>query len=526
MSKKESRLRNSILNLSASLGGQLLITIMRFVVRTVFISTLGKEYLGINGYFADVIRMLSLTELGFDTAITFKLYKPLAEKDDQRVRVLLKFYKMAYRAVGCTIMGLGCLLIPLLPYLIKNYDKLAVIGINVPLVFILFLLQTVCSYLFFAYRSTIMKANQKRYILDIADYAITILTNTVQILVLIFLKDFIIYTATVVVFNILKNLLNAYISQRMYPQFFIKEKESLTKEEVIDLFKDCGALFIYKINGVVLKATDNMVLGAFAGMAVVGLYSNYLLFYTTIKQFVRKFYSAVKASTGNLFAVETIETRYRFFQTMNYLTIVIYGTAAVGISVCANELIHVWIGDSYLIAQPFSVLIGMEILFAGLKQNLGQIRTVTGVFRQAWTRPILSIVINITASIILVQFWGVYGVIVGTLLADFCTNLMIDPKVIHKYSFDNYKPVSEYYKKNAVYVLILFLVGAADMWICTHLFVGHGWFSVILHIVIVAVTVPGVYVLIYRNTQECKYLMKLAGNVLKKIKRVLGRRLG
>lgn len=519
MQKKElSRTGNSILNLMSSLGGQLLITICKFVVRTVFINTLGRSYLGINGYFSDVLNMLSLTELGFDTAINFKLYKPLAEHDTKRVRLLMKFYKVAYRVIGLVILTVGLLLIPLLPHIIKDYSRLADIGINAPLVFVLFLLQTVCSYMFFAYRTAVMKANQKKYVLDVADYAVTIITNIAQILILIYIRDFIIYTAAAVASTIIKNMVNAIIAEHYYPEFFIKEKDSLSREEIMDLFKDCGALFIYKINGTVLKATDNLVLGAFVGIATVGLYSNYLLFYTTIKSFVRQLYTAVKASTGNLFATEGIETQYRFFQTMNYLTILLYGTAAVGVAVCANELITTWIGASYLIAQPFSILIGIEILTVGLKQNLGQIRTVTGVFRQAWKRPILSAIINLVSSVVLVQFMGIYGVILGTILADVLTNLLVDPMVIHKYSFNNYRPVSEYYKKNIRYVLLLTCVGAFDMWVCSRLLVGHGWFSVILHILIVSVTVPAVFIAIYWKSQECVYLRSIFKRILGKVK--------
>ena len=516
MAKSNSRTKNSVLNLLSSIGGQLLVTVFKFVVRTVFIHTLGKSYLGINGYFSDILNMLSLTELGFDTAINFKLYKPLAEHDDKRVRVLLKFYKLAYRVVGLVILSLGLLLIPALPILIKDYDRLVEIGINAPLVFVLFLLQTVFSYLFFAYRTAVMKANQKKYILDVADYFVTIAANISQIAVLVLTRDFIIYTATAVFFTIVKNGVNAVIAQKYYPQFFIREEESLSKEEVRDLFKDCGALFIYKVNGTVLKATDNMVLGAFVGMAMVGLYSNYLLFYTTIKSFVRQLYTAVKASTGHLFATENVETQYRFFETMNFLTIILYGTAAVGVSVCANELITTWIGTDYLIAQPFSILIGIEILTNGLKQNLGQIRTVTGVFRQAWKRPILSAVINLVSSVIMVQFIGIYGVILGTIMADVLTNLSIDPKIIHKYSFNDYMPVSTYYKKNLLYILILFIAGAVDMWLCSTILTGHGWLSVMVHIIIVALTIPTVFVGLYWKTGECIYLRSVAKRILGK----------
>ena len=515
---KKSRITYSIINLMSSMGLQLFSTILKFAVRTVFIHTLGKEYLGINGLFSDILTMLSLTELGFDTAINFKLYKPLADNDEKRIRILMKFYKQAYRAVGIVILLLGIALIPLLPKLIKDYDSLSVLGINAVVIFLLHIFSTVSSYLFFAYRSAIIKADQKKYILDIVDIVIEIVNSIAKIVVLVFLKDFTLYTATVIFFTIIKNFINAVISQKFYPYVFQKEKESISKEEFHGLIKDCGALFVYKINGVVLKATDNMVLSTFIGLAIVGMYSNYLLVFTTLRTFLYKIYTSVKASAGNLFATASMETKYNFFQTINYLTVVLYGTAAVGISVCLNELIEVWAGEEYVIAQPFSILIGIELLFYGLMNNLGQIRNITGAFRQMWFRPILGAIINIITSVILVQICGIYGVIIGTITATILTNFLVDPMVIHKYSFKNYKPVSEYYKKNIMYFVILVLVGALDMFICNHLLVGYGWLSVISHAFIVVVTVPGVYIVFYRKTQECQYLLRISGSVMKKVK--------
>ena len=112
-----------MLNLLTGTASRLLQTVLRFVVRTIFIYTLGKAYLGINSYFYDVLSMLSLAEFGFASAIHFRLYKPLAEKNDKRVRVLLKFYKLAYGIVGISILLIGLSLIPFLPSLIKDYDK-------------------------------------------------------------------------------------------------------------------------------------------------------------------------------------------------------------------------------------------------------------------------------------------------------------------------------------------------------------------------------------------------------------------
>jgi hypothetical protein len=254
-------------------------------------------------------------------------------------------------------------------------------------------------------------------------------------------------------------------------------------------------------------------------MEAVGQYSNYLLLYTTIKSLLNKIYSAVKASAGNLFATQGIAVRYRFFLTMNYLTMVFYGTAAVGVAVCADELIETWIGTEYMIAKPAAILIGIEILFEGIRQNLGQMRTITGVFRQAWTRPLMSILINIIASIALVGPLGIHGVLLGTIIANILTNFLVDPSIIHKYSFDNYRPVSEYYVRNMAYILELFAVGAVDMWLCGKVFVGHEWFSVFIHIIIVGISVPAVLIALYWRSDECEYLWSIAKRILRKVKR-------
>lgn len=513
---KNSRTSNSIRNFTTGVFSQIVMILLRFVCRTVFIATLGKEYLGINGLFSDILTMLSLSELGLDTAINFKLYKPLSENDVPRLRVLMKFYKNAYHVIGIVILLLGVLLIPFLPILIKDYDSVSALGINPVLVFCLFLSHSASSYLFFAYKGAILKADQQEYIISLVNLISQLVLITFQIVSLIVFKDFILYTILSIVVSVLANLTSTIITKKKYKNVFIKTGDKMSKEEKKDLFKDLGATFVYKANGIVLKATDNLVLSAFIGIAIVGIYSNYLLIYTTIKTLLAKFFSAVKASMGNLYAKESIEKRYAFFEVTNYLTFILYGTAAVGIAVCADELLTVWLGTSFIIPAPFSVLIGIEVLFAGIKTSLGQIRNVTGAFRQMWFRPLLGVVINLTVSIVLVQFMGIYGVIIGTIVADITTNFAVDPTVIHKFSFESYKSVGHYYKKQFVYMAVLTLVGVVDYLICRVMLTGLGWFSVILHAVICGISVPLVFCLLFKNSHEFNYLFSLGKNLIKK----------
>lgn len=512
---KVSRTKNSVINILTGFFGSFLSIALRFVTRTVFVRTLGASYLGINGLFADIITMLSLTELGFDTAINYKLYKPLADGDIPRIQAIIKFYRYAYLVIGSLIAIIGCFLIPFLPYLIRDYSSLPQLGINAVAIFSLYLAESVSSYMFFAYASAIVNADQKSYLLNIISYIITVMQSLTQIIILVFVRNFMLYTATGIVFIVIRNILNAVIAKKHYPYVFEKNDNFLNKDEIFDLFKDIGAIFLFKLNIVVLKATDNLVLSSFAGLTVVGLYSNYLLIYNSTKSILYKLYASVKASTGNLFASSDVEKKYEFFNTMNFLTVIIYGTAAVIIAVLADDLIATWIGQDYVVNKPLSFLIGIELVFSGLKENLGQIRNVSGVFKQAWYRPIIGVIINIVVSVALVQVWGIYGVIIGTITSDIFSNFLFDPILIHKYTFNNYRPVRLYYQKNILYLLILFFVALIDFYICKIITI-HGWLGIIIHGIICFSSVPLIFTLLFYQSNECKYLFSVGKRIINK----------
>ena len=117
-----SRTKNSVLTMVFSGIRQILTFLLAFVSRTVFIYTLGAEYLGLNGLFTNILQFLSLTELGIGSAIAFYLYKPLATHDVERIKIIMRFYKSCYRIVGLSMLGLGCLLMPFLSKLV-NLDQ-------------------------------------------------------------------------------------------------------------------------------------------------------------------------------------------------------------------------------------------------------------------------------------------------------------------------------------------------------------------------------------------------------------------
>jgi O-antigen/teichoic acid export membrane protein len=514
--KTNSRTTNTIYNFTSSIGGQLITIIMQFVVRTVFINTLGKSYLGINGLFSNILSMLSIAELGVGSAILYKLYEPIAKEDHHRIALLMKFYKTAYRVIGMAVAGVGLCLIPFLPNLINDYDKLEALHINIVFIFILYLLKSVSSYLFFAYKSAIVKANQKEYLLNIVSYAFTIGAGILQIVFLLIYPKFEVYVLIMVLQIILQNIICAKMSDKMYPYINEKTEDKISFTEVKGIFKDCAAIFLYKLNTVVLKATDNIVLSAFLGLEVVGMYSNYYVFYSTIHTLFNKIYNAVSHSLGNLHTGNNLKHEYKVFESVCLIAAILGGTACVGIAVVADEFVGVWIGSDWILPQPFSFLLGLELYTMAIRGALSRYRNTMGLFRQAKFRPLAGMIINLVVSVALVNIWGICGVLVGTIVADWTTFMWFDPLIVHKYGFKSEFPVKRYFAKTVKYFAVIIVIGAADMFICNNVLVGFGWLSVIVHGIICGITVPAALIALSIKNAEGQYVYNIGMGYVKK----------
>ena len=155
--KNAGRLKKSANNFLAGILNRIVSIILSFAIRTVFILFLSKDYLSVNGLYSGILTMLSFAELGFGTAITYSMYKPLAEKNIGKLRQLIRLYKRVYFIVGAVILVLGLSLIPFMDLIIKNKPDIP----GLTFYYIIFLLNTVFSYWFFAYRTAVFNADQR-----------------------------------------------------------------------------------------------------------------------------------------------------------------------------------------------------------------------------------------------------------------------------------------------------------------------------------------------------------------------------
>lgn len=424
-----SRVKNSFYNVAAGFLGQFISLAFSFVTRTVFIYTLGNGYLGLNGLFTEVLSVLSLAELGFGTAIVYSMYKPLAQGDEDKVSSILAFYKKIYRIVGMVILFVGLLLIPFLRYLIKLDIE---VPINYIVIYVLFLLESVSSYLFFAYKSSLLTADQKNYIAKKYDYICSGVFAVIEVVILCVTHNYYIYLVARIMRNITYNLVVSAIVNKRYSYINNRNSNDLSHEEKTSIYKNVYALSISKVSGTVLNSTDNLVISSVLGISFVGLYSNYSYITTIIATSVGLVFSQIIASIGNLFAESTLEHRRLVFGRLKFVNFFLVSFATVCLTILINPFIELWIGKEYLL-HDFDLYIIMGAFFVRQMENcVFSFRVGSGAFQEKKYVPLLSAFVNLVVSIILVNVLGLSGVFLGTIISRLTTTFLVDPVIVHR----------------------------------------------------------------------------------------------
>lgn len=442
------RIKNIINNIVFGVGGTFITSLLGFVSRTVFIHTLGIVYLGVNGLMISVLSMLSLAELGVGTAITFSLYKPLAENDTEKINSLMVFYKKVYRVIGLVVFALGLIVMCFLEYIIKDYQAIS----NLQLIYFIFLVNTSYTY-FFSYKRTLITADQKAYLLVPFTTGFYLLMVAVQIVVLIAFKNYIIYLLIQLAVKLAENIvINRYIDSKFT---FLKNKisQKIPKNELEVITKNVKAMFLHKIGDYAVNGTDNIIISAFISIKIVGLYSNYALLIAIVNKFLRIIFHSTTASFGNLIAKETKEKSFQTFKVFNFLGFWIFGWATVCFYNLLNPFISLWIGNSYIIEQAIVNIVLVNFYLVGMRVPLSIVKMAAGVYSQDRYLPLIQAVVNLGFSMLLVQYWGLAGVFTGTVISSVTVVCWYRPLVVYKYVFAT--SPKRYFIKYAVYGVVV-----------------------------------------------------------------------
>lgn len=502
--QQKGRVQKTLYNLLSSFGFRLLGIITAFLVRTVFIRCLSADYLGVNGLYSNILSMLSLTELGFGTAMIYSMYKPLAGKNQEKISQLLELYKTVYRVVGTVILALGLLLIPFLDYLIKDAPDIQ----GLTFYYILFLLDSVSSYWFFSYRNSILQADQKAYVLTGYQSVFNIVKTVLQIILLLIFRSYTIYLLTQIGCTIAQNIAIAFRVQREYPNALAKPAIHLPDAERKKIFRDVRALMLQKISFITLNSTDNIIISSFVGVTWVGLLSNYMILIDAITGLLSQVTASVSASLGNYFAENDRDSGYDIFKRIEFLNFWLYGFSMIALMVLMDPFITIWLAVDYTLGTWVAISLAIRFFVEGYMNTMSVFRSTLGLFAYGQALPLVVTAVNIVLSIALSYVWGIAGVLIATPISRLVVQVWYNPLLIHRKGF--HRSVLPFYTRCALRVALL-VVAAIITMKCVGMIVATGVTMVnFTFAVLVAAVIPNlIFLTAFFRTEEFTYFVNL-----------------
>ncbi len=507
----DSRTKNTTRNIVFGFIYRIINLILPFISRSIIIFYLGTNYLGIGSLFTSLLSFLSLAELGMNSAIVFAMYKPIAENDLKTIGKYLKYYRKMYRLIGLIILVVGVLLLPLLPYLTKS-DTPA--DVNLYLLYSIYLLNSVISYFIAGYRQSLLTAYQRNDIIDKISTLVMIGVRIIEILVLLYTKNFYYFAFVQVVGTLTTNVFVSKITRKMYPQIVCDgELSDVQKKEIT---KKLSGLFGTKLNSIVVNQADTIVISTFLGLTVLGKYSNYFYIMNSVAGFIIMIFTSMTASIGNKIASDPIEDSYILFKKISFINTWIVGWCSICLLCLFQPFMMLWSDVSGQdISLPLYIAIFMSIYFYvyQVQRTLLAFKDAAGLWYEDRFRPYISMIINVVFNIILVIFFGLIGVIISTIIA-FGISLPWCNYIVFKNLF------KKSHLKNLLKIVLDFLVfsivGIITFFMCDFFDYSLQWFVVRL---LICIVLPNVLlVLFYHRTKEFIDLYTL---VIQKINRII-----
>jgi O-antigen/teichoic acid export membrane protein len=503
-----SRTKNATRNIIWGLVEKTISLLCPFILRTIIIYYLGKNYLGLNSLFSSILQVLSLAELGFNMAIIYCLYKPLANEDTKGICALLNLYRKIYRVVGIVILSVGLSLIPFLKYLIKGGCPEQM---NVYVMYILYLCNTVFSYFFYGYKQALLIAAQRNDLLSKRATVVKLVAFIAQVVLIVLTRNYYFYIIVTTLSTIANNLLNAVITNKIFPNY--KCKGQVSSQQRKDIFKNCLSLLGMRISTVVVDSASSLILSAFIGLTAVAVWGNYIYIMQSIIAIITIFFSSLTAGIGNSLALESVDKNYKDFEKITFVNKWIAGVCSICFLCLYTPFMSVWMsGDSEMIYS-----IGMVVLFS-LYFYINQMRKVilvykdaAGVWRQDKWRPIVVAIVDIILSVILVNLLGSYGVIIAMIIA-----LLISTpwETWSVFRFVFKLKSKNYYLECILHLMITICIGVATWLICSLIKFSGIW--LVLICAIISFIIPNIcYYFVYRNKKEFRYFMEYVNKIFK-----------
>jgi O-antigen/teichoic acid export membrane protein len=404
------RSRKAFLNILSALVYQIVAIICGLITPRLILFNFGSTYNGVINSATQFLSMINILTLGITGATRVALYKTLSLGDSLGTSRIMKATKMYMRKVGVCIIGYIAILCLVYPYIshndlsaLENAALIAIVGIGI-----------FAQYFFGISNQTLLQADQASYIIYVLDiFKSVINTICVAFLIKIGASIFVVKLGSSIVFLITPIIMEIYVAKKYHLTSKCKPDNTGIKER--------GSVAFLSIANLVHNNVDLVLLTLFTDAKIISVYTVYYLVVGKIRSLMQICTTGMEAAFGNMWAkgeIKTLKKNFRGFEYMMFtFTAVIFS--------CVGMLILPFIKrytsgivDVEYVRVDLAILVTVAEALYCIRQPYMTLVQATGHYRQTRNGSAVEAVLNLSISLILIQFMGIAGVFIGTVVAN------------------------------------------------------------------------------------------------------------
>lgn len=390
------RAKRSFFNAFSGLFSQFVSVALGVIIPRLVLVQLGSEANGLLSATQQALVYLDLLESGIGTAALQALYKPAAEQDRAAVSGIFNAIRREYAKVGIAYAALVCGLSVLFPFFIKTELPFFTVLLTVLLggmgQAVRFLLQA-------KYR-VLLQAEGRGYVLTNANLLLTVSISIGKIILLICGLSLIAVQLLCFLCGLLQTALLTLYAKKQYSW--------------LD-----RAVLVHQISGLIFQNTDVLLLSVVCGLKTTSVYSMYVMLFGMVGTAVSAINGSVSFVLGQTYHTDRAHflRLYRAFETYNMaLTFALYLTADVFI-LPFLKLYTAGVTDISYLDPVLPHLFVCTYLLSNGRAAAQRVIEYAGHFQKTQNRSVIESVINLLISLLLVVPLGMYGVLIGTIVA-------------------------------------------------------------------------------------------------------------
>ncbi len=420
-----ARTQNSIKNVLSVVIPYFIIGVLGFVKSKVFVTSFNDDIYSLNQLFFQIIGYFSLAEAGFETFIMQKYYKAFSKGDKDEVNNIYSTSVLHFRGLGLIIFAAGFIVM----FFVHFLTKAEVDGTYLKLIFILFVVKNIIDYFMMCPR-IVLNSDQKAFKTNLLVNATRILENTADIVLALLGVDYLIILLPGIAIRIIFNLL---INRKVYREYpWLKRAHHKYKPQYL---KGMSNLIYQRIAGILNSNTDIILISTFVDPVSVIIYTSYNYITKFVGDTLYVIATSVTPSFANAVNEGDSEKSFGIFNEMNMSFFFVASFFSVVLADVLDPFVALWMGEKYLITR-LGLFLMLFIMFDSIgKRMVTIVVNALGLFRETKIPVIMETVINFITSIVLVQFIGLPGVLIGTVAASLLTSGWYNSYYIYKSIF-------------------------------------------------------------------------------------------